>query len=398
MWPMETDPVITPDGDGRNPDRRASRGRATEELLAVLADRVLVLDGGPAGHQARDLSRADSGAPSTRDATSTRPDAADVVQALHADYFDAGADMVETNTSAQPARARGTGSRSARSSQPRGRRSRARSPSVRTGERPRSSPAPWNDHQVHHGDRASRFRPHTELSRPGDGTLEGERTSSFSRRCRHAQLKSGYRHRAALRRSVAHSVMVSATIEAMGTMLAGQSGGVLLVRDERTVSRSASTAGRPEFMTSTCAASRLSRGPASPVIRTRGCPTRTAATTRPPKARRGNGVHRAGASTSSADARQTRRTSARSPVAQGRRPRRIRARKTLVSASRCSRSTRTTARCSWASGRTSAGAGSSSGSSRRGVRGGRRDRARAVKNGAQIIDVCSGSDRTRRPT
>jgi 5-methyltetrahydrofolate--homocysteine methyltransferase len=72
----------------------------TEELLGVLADRVLVLDGATGtGIQARNLTAADFGGPEYEGCNEhlvlTRPD---VVQSLHADYFEAGADMVETDT------------------------------------------------------------------------------------------------------------------------------------------------------------------------------------------------------------------------------------------------------------------------------------------------------------
>jgi len=72
----------------------------TEELLAVLAERVLVLDGATGtGIQARDLSAADFGGADYEGCNEhlvlTRPD---VIQSLHADYFEAGADMVETDT------------------------------------------------------------------------------------------------------------------------------------------------------------------------------------------------------------------------------------------------------------------------------------------------------------
>ena len=72
----------------------------TEELLAVLAERVLVLDGATGtGIQARDLTAADFGGADYEGCNEhlvlTRPD---VVASLHADYFEAGADMVETDT------------------------------------------------------------------------------------------------------------------------------------------------------------------------------------------------------------------------------------------------------------------------------------------------------------
>ena len=72
----------------------------TEELLGVLAERVLVMDGATGtGIQARDLTAADFGGPEyegcNENLVLTRPD---VVRDLHASYLDAGADMVETNT------------------------------------------------------------------------------------------------------------------------------------------------------------------------------------------------------------------------------------------------------------------------------------------------------------
>ena len=83
------------------PRQTGSRARErTEELVATLADRVLVLDGATGtGIQARDLSAEDFGGPEFEGCNEhlvlTRPD---VVSALHADYFEAGADMVETDT------------------------------------------------------------------------------------------------------------------------------------------------------------------------------------------------------------------------------------------------------------------------------------------------------------
>ncbi|HEV8231008.1 MAG TPA: homocysteine S-methyltransferase family protein, partial [Thermoanaerobaculia bacterium] len=72
----------------------------TEELLGVLAERVVVLDGATGTCiQARNLSAADFGGPEYEGCNEhlvfTRPD---VVRSLHADYFEAGADMVETDT------------------------------------------------------------------------------------------------------------------------------------------------------------------------------------------------------------------------------------------------------------------------------------------------------------
>ncbi|HMA18717.1 MAG TPA: homocysteine S-methyltransferase family protein, partial [Thermoanaerobaculia bacterium] len=82
------------------PQTGARAGERTEELLGVLAERILVIDGATGtGIQARDLSAADFGGPEYEGCNEhlvlTRPD---VVQSLHADYFEAGADMVETDT------------------------------------------------------------------------------------------------------------------------------------------------------------------------------------------------------------------------------------------------------------------------------------------------------------
>jgi 5-methyltetrahydrofolate--homocysteine methyltransferase len=83
------------------PRQTGSRARErTEELYAVLAERVLVLDGATGtGIQARDLTAADFGGPDYEGCNEhlvfTRPD---VVADLHAAYFEAGADMVETDT------------------------------------------------------------------------------------------------------------------------------------------------------------------------------------------------------------------------------------------------------------------------------------------------------------
>ncbi|MFN8179986.1 MAG: methionine synthase [bacterium] len=74
--------------------------RAGGEIRDFLAERVLLLDGATGtGFQARDLSAEDFGGPALEGCNEslvfTRPD---VVADLHASYFDAGADMVETNT------------------------------------------------------------------------------------------------------------------------------------------------------------------------------------------------------------------------------------------------------------------------------------------------------------
>ena len=72
----------------------------TEELLTVLAERVLVMDGATGtGFQARNLTAADFGGPDyegcNENLVRTRPD---VVRDLHASFFETGADMVETDT------------------------------------------------------------------------------------------------------------------------------------------------------------------------------------------------------------------------------------------------------------------------------------------------------------
>ncbi len=82
----------TPDGSGQ-------RERA-EALTELLAERILVLDGATGTWmQAQDLSADDFGGPELEGCNEnlviTRPD---VVRRMHADYFAAGADMVETDT------------------------------------------------------------------------------------------------------------------------------------------------------------------------------------------------------------------------------------------------------------------------------------------------------------
>jgi 5-methyltetrahydrofolate--homocysteine methyltransferase len=78
----------------------ALAGERTEELLTILAERVLVMDGATGtGFQARNLTAADFGGPEyegcNENLVLTRPD---VVRDLHASFFEAGADMVETDT------------------------------------------------------------------------------------------------------------------------------------------------------------------------------------------------------------------------------------------------------------------------------------------------------------
>ncbi len=83
----------------RSPDGASQRERA-EALQELLADRILVLDGATGTWmQAQDLSAADFGGPELEGCNEnlvlTRPD---LVRRMHQDYFEAGADMVETNT------------------------------------------------------------------------------------------------------------------------------------------------------------------------------------------------------------------------------------------------------------------------------------------------------------
>jgi len=85
--------------DHRDPDGASQRERA-EALQELLAERILVLDGATGTWmQAQDLSAADFGGPELEGCNEnlvlTRPD---LVRRMHADYFAAGADMVETNT------------------------------------------------------------------------------------------------------------------------------------------------------------------------------------------------------------------------------------------------------------------------------------------------------------
>ena len=83
----------------RRPDGPTQRERA-EALQEVLADKILVLDGATGTWmQAQDLTAADFGGPDLEGCNEnlviTRPD---VVRRMHLDYFAAGADMVETDT------------------------------------------------------------------------------------------------------------------------------------------------------------------------------------------------------------------------------------------------------------------------------------------------------------
>jgi len=80
-------------------DGPAQRERA-EALQELLAERILVLDGATGTWmQGQDLSAADFGGPELEGCNEnlvlTRPD---LVRRMHADYFAAGADMVETDT------------------------------------------------------------------------------------------------------------------------------------------------------------------------------------------------------------------------------------------------------------------------------------------------------------
>jgi 5-methyltetrahydrofolate--homocysteine methyltransferase len=76
-----------------------NRGRE-EELLGLLGERVLLLDGGMGTMlQARDLKAADFGGAELEGCNEnlvlTRPD---VIRDVHAAYYKAGADIIETNT------------------------------------------------------------------------------------------------------------------------------------------------------------------------------------------------------------------------------------------------------------------------------------------------------------
>jgi 5-methyltetrahydrofolate--homocysteine methyltransferase len=83
----------------RRPDGPSQRERA-EALQELLAERILVLDGATGTWmQAQDLTAEDFGGPELEGCNEnlviTRPD---VVRRMHLDYFAAGADMVETDT------------------------------------------------------------------------------------------------------------------------------------------------------------------------------------------------------------------------------------------------------------------------------------------------------------
>jgi len=83
----------------KSPDGSVQRERA-EALIELLAERILVLDGATGTWmQAQNLTAADFGGPElegcNENLVATRPD---VVRRMHDDYFAAGADMVETDT------------------------------------------------------------------------------------------------------------------------------------------------------------------------------------------------------------------------------------------------------------------------------------------------------------
>ena len=85
--------------DRPGPTAPTQRERA-EALQELLAERILVLDGATGTWmQAQDLSAADFGGPELEGCNEnlvlTRPD---LVRRMHAEYFAAGADMVETDT------------------------------------------------------------------------------------------------------------------------------------------------------------------------------------------------------------------------------------------------------------------------------------------------------------
>jgi len=81
-------------------NRELGWGPGAKELLEVLRERIVVMDGAMGTMiQARNLSAADFGGPELEGCNEnlvlTRPD---VIRDIHAAYFEAGADLVETNT------------------------------------------------------------------------------------------------------------------------------------------------------------------------------------------------------------------------------------------------------------------------------------------------------------
>src|SRR5437870_8917249 len=120
----------------------------TDRLRALLAERILVLDGATGTYlQGRDLGPADFGGEAYEGCNEhlvlTRPD---VVREMHEGYLAAGADIVETTPSAARAsRSRSTGwrTRCARSTPPPPVSPARRARSSRRPSALASSPAPW---------------------------------------------------------------------------------------------------------------------------------------------------------------------------------------------------------------------------------------------------------------
>src|SRR5437867_10054237 len=245
------------------PRQTGSRARErTEELLGALADRVLVLDGATGtGIQARDLSAADFGGPQYEGCNEhlvfTRPD---VVQALHADYFEAGADMVETDTfggTPLVLAEYGLAERAVELNREAARLARQVAERYRTPDRPRfvaGSMGPTTKSitvtgGVTFADMIRHYRVQaTGLVEGGADVLVLETVQDTR------NLKAGL---IAVEQAFAEvgwriPIMVSATIEAMGTMLAGQTIEALYasVMHAPLLSVGLNCGTGPEFMTS----------------------------------------------------------------------------------------------------------------------------------------------------
>ena len=235
-----------------SPDSASQRERS-EALHEILAERILVLDGATGTWiQGQDLTAEDFGGPDLEGCNEnlvfTRPD---LIRRMHEEYFEAGADMVETDTfgstrscwpsTASPSKALEITPLAARLAREAAARwSTPRPPAIRRGSMGPTTKAitVTGGVDVRRDDRP--------LPGQAIGLLDrGRRHSDPRDRAGHAQPEGrAHRRRAGVRGGrLARPLSVSVTIEPMGTMLAGQAIEALYASIEHApLSRSGSTA------------------------------------------------------------------------------------------------------------------------------------------------------------
>ena len=235
---------------------------SAKALRALLAERVLVLDGAMGTMlQQCNLTAADFGGAAlegcNENLVRTRPD---VVLDIHRKYFDAGSDIVETNSfgSAPIVLAEyGLAEDAHELNFPRPNWRAKRPTKPARLRKPRFvARLHRTDHQGHHRHRRRHFRrPPRSLLHPGQRSRRRRRRSPAGRNLPgHAQRQSrAARHPPAFAAKSARQIpiMVSVTIEPMGTMLAGQTVDALWssLRHANLLAVGLNCATGPEFMT-----------------------------------------------------------------------------------------------------------------------------------------------------